>query len=99
MLVHAGTSTKAVTNTINSLIRGGAPVTAAQVFAATDERCQRLVVVLALIDLGIALQHLDDGNTEQIPLTTPSGARRLIEMPLITFNEPIPDRPKNRSRA
>lgn len=99
MLVHAGTSTKAVTNTINSLIRGGAPVTAAQVFAATDERCQRLVVVLALIDLGIAHGHLDDGNTEQIPLTTPSGARRLIEMPLITFNEPIPDRPKNRSRA
>lgn len=89
MMIQAGTSTRAVAATVNDLVTAG-PTTGARVFAATPEACRRLVVLLGVLDLGLAHGRVEDGRTERVTLVTPGGRERTVLVPLVHFDRPLP---------
>jgi len=85
----AGTSPKALTATINTLIASRHLVSGADVFEATPAEFQRLGALVTLLDLAVAHGHVDGTHREHVRISgDPEPALRVI-LPHLIFDTPI----------
>lgn len=86
----AGTSVKAVTARVNTLVAERGVVTAEEVFEVTPTEFQRLGTLVAMLDLAVAYGSLDSTVTESVLLSGDRERSLRVLLPHLSFHAPIP---------
>ncbi|WP_433221052.1 DUF3375 family protein [Dactylosporangium sp. CS-047395] len=86
----AGTSPRAVGQTINRLLADQSLVTGAEVFDATPEDFQRLGALVSLLDLAVMHGHVDGALAETVRLAGDRATALMATLPYVVFDRPVP---------
>lgn len=92
----AGTSPKAVAARVNALVAERGIVTAEEVFDSIPAEFQRLGALVAMLDLASAHGVIDADLTEKVLLAGGRERQLQVLLPLLWFEQPIPDRAEAR---
>lgn len=86
----AGTSTRAASRTINSLLAHRQIVTGSEVFAATPLEFRRLGVLVSLLDLAVVHGRVVTDITDTVQLSGDRATALLATLPHLIFDTPVP---------